>query len=409
MSNKKQNQSFSYSQSEKTGHYIAVRVEEATKIPLYSGWQHYKPLSPHVIVKNNYQVGFALGTDVLVIDMDVYKWKGKKSAKLLVCRYPELKHAARVKTMRGGYHLFLKYGGNSLLLAKTLKDYPGIDFLRQGMFVMCAGNPNYKWVKRVDNWDALPLLPSGLVKELGSPKSEIFGAGDVNHTVIHADQLEELLEGIDPYLFNGAKHPKGKGKYDWQDFMMSCAAAVGYGNNADGFIVFDSWCRQVSYYKNQGCSRARWSSIKFRNGGITIASLYRTCKTEGVDWKGICGLEVIRDEAAEAAEAEQWQTLLGEDDGEADVSREDFPEKTIEKPSKISMLESIDDILMEPREDHEVLLKMLSESKGGSLQSIKSKVYKMVFIGSDNDMKIKLSDNQIAETCTVKSCLLSKK
>lgn len=391
-------QSFDYPQSIKSGHFIEVSVKGYEKKPVYNGWQKYKAINPQSIIDAGYQVGFALGTEVLVIDLDLYKKEGKASAQKLLDKYPILAKCPRVNTMRNGKHLFLSCKTGTGQLSKTLKEiYPGVDFLRQRMFIMCAGNPNYRWQKKVGNWSKLPIAPDGLIAELLEPVRDNHATTDLDHTVIDADQLRAILYQLDPNDFNGVEHPKGMGKHEWLQLMMACCAAVGFNDDQQGYDVFDEWSRQVPYYADTGCPRPRWRSIVYKERGVNISSLYRVCDLEGVDWREASGLPpkpVPKDIF------EDFSFLIDDD-----RVLEQAPTESKESAGPLSstmdvqdtdLISIIEDILQENRNKHDALFGAVANKCGKSVADLQYRAYKIIFIGSDTDMNLKLSDRLIA-------------
>ena len=65
----------------------------------------------------------------------------------------------------------------------------------------------------------------------------------------------------------------------WVEIGMAIKSEMGDG----GFALWDGWSRQSDRYKAAD-ARAVWRSIKQRNGGITIGTLYHTAKENG--WQG---------------------------------------------------------------------------------------------------------------------------
>ena len=424
------NQQFKYLQDEKYGHFIYVKVFGNDKIPVAKNWQSYSPVDPDHITAAGCQVGFALGSEIFVIDLDLYKKDGQKSAKKLIGKYPELKACPRVDTMRGGKHLFLSLKGDNGYLAKTLKsEYPGIDFLRQRMFVMCAGNPGYSWERKISDWDKLIPVPTELIAELKSPSNRRLEDVDLDHTVIDSAQLKAILDQLNPNDFNGVEHPKGHGKYEWLKMMMSCAAAVGYGDDAGcGFHVFDNWSRKVAYYADSGCPLSRWDSVKPMSGGITISSLYDICNREGVDWREASNLppkpaDVSLFSSFEDAIDRQGGKWTGPDiidvdpdfelddlsineenekispkalDGLVDVDEVDGTENTAADISDSDLLGVLEEVLAKDRVGHDDLILSISDSTGKTITSLQYMLKKLVFIGLETDINIKLSDRDIA-------------
>ena len=455
------NQPFKYFQDEKFGHYIYVKVKGTDKIPMSKNWQSYQPVDPQHITAAGCQVGFALGSELFVIDLDLYKKDGQSSARKLLVKYPELKECSRVRTMRGGLHLFLSLKGDNGYLAKTLKDeYPGIDFLRQRMFVMCAGNPGYTWEREVNDWQNLIPVPAGLIAELKAPSNRRVEDSDLDHTVIDSAQLKAILDQLNPNDFNGVEHPKGHGKYEWLKLMMSCAAAVGYGEDqGGGFHVFDTWCRQVEYYADTGCPLPRWNSVKPMPGGVTISSLYSICNKEGVDWREASNLppkpadvslfEAFEDvverqggkwKGPEVVDVERWSEEIDDPELDPDSFSAFYEDPELESthtesnvnsaPSEISDLEALanfvdidsiaknyskstgntdpsdisdgdllgilEEVLAKPREEHDEFVVSISDRTGKSITSIQYRLKKLVFIGTETDVNIKLSDRAIA-------------
>lgn len=84
--------------------------------------------------------GIALGADDLVLDIDPRNFpEGRNVEQELLKAFPELLKTRVVKTPGGGYHIYLKKDP-SVKIRKSQTDWPGVDFLSEGHYVVGPGS-----------------------------------------------------------------------------------------------------------------------------------------------------------------------------------------------------------------------------------------------------------------------------
>ena len=96
----------------------------------------------------------------------------------------------------------------------------------------------------------------------------------------------------------------------WVEIGMAIKSELGDG----GFDLWDGWSRQSDRYKAAD-ARAVWRSIKQRNGGITIGTLYHMAKEHG--WAGEGASQAAARCGGEAAAGRAGGTRGGRDGAQA--------------------------------------------------------------------------------------------
>lgn len=173
--------------------------------------------------------GVVLGADDLIIDVDPRNFKdGVDSLQTLLSDLDTTTlpaYTARVKTGGGGTHYYFKKP-RDLKLRKNLKEYPGVDFLTSGCYVVGAGSIHPKTNRMyelfaADIGQAPPLLLDLIRKHEIAPGKKGTGY----------DESRETKERYREYLINAVAAIEGQSG-DQTTFNI---AAVGhdYGLSAD--------------------------------------------------------------------------------------------------------------------------------------------------------------------------------
>lgn len=120
----------------------ALELKKRGKLPLISKWQETAAGGFEEFRFQQREAGCALDPDDLVVDVDRYKFPPGFNSYDQLCKDIgcDLAKAATVKVLTGGggeHYYFKKPVGFPIM--KTHKNYPGIEFLSSGMFVVCAG------------------------------------------------------------------------------------------------------------------------------------------------------------------------------------------------------------------------------------------------------------------------------
>ncbi len=141
------------------------------KEPLVNQWQ-FTPKCDNLSRFANNEVGYAIEDDILVLDVDVRNGKQGNASLIKMSQdhnFDYLKNATvAVITGSGGYHLYYKKP-NDIKIRKKLAQYPDIDFLGKGCYVVTAGSnyhtgSRYQWLNRV---------PQSIAEAMDAPTSLI--------------------------------------------------------------------------------------------------------------------------------------------------------------------------------------------------------------------------------------------
>ena len=122
--------------------YITFPVSK-TKIPLVKNWQALKQCVPINI--NTQNAGIQLTKNHLVVDADPRNYQNKINSLDYLIEVFKIDISATfcVKTMSGGFHIYFKKPAD-ISIKKNHKQFPGIDFLSKGAYVVSAGSTTPK-------------------------------------------------------------------------------------------------------------------------------------------------------------------------------------------------------------------------------------------------------------------------
>jgi hypothetical protein len=246
------------------------------KRPLMEDWPNaaFSPAQLKKFAADGHGIGWALGDNDLVIDIDAASAdrpdkRGVESFAKLEQLCPGISGAAVVVTSpTGGQHLyFTKPAGK---IRKAIKDLPGIDFLSKGSYVVIAGSPHWQGdLYKVGSFTDLygfdrPEAPQALLALLARSADEIDS--DEEDTVITPQQLEQLLGELDATEYNNHD--------DW--FRVLAASHSATGGSREGMCVFVEWSTKDPLYADAAeAIESRWVSLKPKQGGITIGTLFQ--------------------------------------------------------------------------------------------------------------------------------------
>jgi hypothetical protein len=252
---------------------------------LKTGWRTSRHSTEELeaYLEDGHSLGWALGPTDIVIDVEAktetgHQVDGRESLKRLCVDHGiDLTETPVITNPSGGSHLYFRKppGGE---FRKTIDAYPGIEFLREGQYVVVAGSSHWQggsYSTKAALLGTTPeTIPAGLLKSLTRPVSDSKTSSDAELT---AEQLEIVLTRLNPCDFRG----EGGGK--WADLMMACHAAT--GGDALARDHFVEWCYGDPHYLNDGTIHKRWDSCKV-DGGITAATLFQILKERGADVAG---------------------------------------------------------------------------------------------------------------------------
>lgn len=265
------------------------KVQQRGKTPLYPNWtKSEKDVKKTLeLIKKSFNVGYRIGEDDLIIDID-HRNFGDVDSLGDLCKFLGVKDLAdrcpTVITGSGGFHYYMKKP-KDIHIRETIEQFPGIEFKTVGRQVVAAGSkhPNgkyYEWDDFSPMFGKQPKAPKKLLEllEYEVPENQ-SGAG-----VITDDQLERLLEQLDVNDFS--EHD------DW--FKIMCASHHGTGGT--GIEIFLDWSLQdLEYADDEHLIRCRWTSLSEKPVSITVNSLYKEVLAHGGDTAVVTAAEEFED------------------------------------------------------------------------------------------------------------------
>jgi P4 family phage/plasmid primase-like protien len=211
-----------------------------------------------------YNIGLRLPDTALVVDIDP-RHGGDESFERLK---EELhlddieEHTLVVHTGGGGWHLIFRKRADTVV-RKTLRDYPGIDFLTGNAksYIVCAGSFHYLSGHHyeLDEWscwstDKPPAAPKALLKKIIKKRVKpcVPTAGSLG---LSNDELAELLSDFDAKDF--------RDQDEWLRMAMACHHMTG----GAGYDAFSAWSASDPQYEGDGTVWGRWESLG-KDGGV---------------------------------------------------------------------------------------------------------------------------------------------
>lgn len=233
-------------------------------------------------IEGGHSIAWAIGPTHLVVDVeaateDGHQVDGREAFSQLCEDFNvDLRQVPAVSNPNGGRHYyFAKSPGHNFV--KKLRKYPGIDFLREGQYVVIAGCRHWQGGRyQLDaQTSVISRPPSAAPDSLIDRLQKHSSPSSTSASQIGADVLEVLLnDHLDPVEF------RGEGGGTWQDLMMACHSATAGGD--DAFDVFRDWCFGDPHYCGDGRIKDRWDSCR-PDGGITVATLLKIIQDRGVN------------------------------------------------------------------------------------------------------------------------------
>lgn len=242
----------------------------STKNIPYKGWMiddpltveslktHLKTVGPHI--------GIRLRSTDLVVDVDAKGKHHQKDGLNSALKLPALDEYPTVLTPSGGrHHLMTKPA--DLEIETHLPDYPGIDFLTKGQYIVAAGSTYKVPGLSPYQWDlSSPELPCQMapdellamlvVKKAASLDSEPEWSGE---------ELAAYLEKLDPVEIAGSNDA-------WLQIAAACHEATG-GQGEQEFLEWSA--RDPLYADKTEINRTRWRSFKTGKSGNAGAGTLR--------------------------------------------------------------------------------------------------------------------------------------
>ena len=233
------------------------------KIPR-EGWRT-TIFSNEQIYSHKDNIGWQIGHEDLVVDVDPRNGGNKSFEKLK--KDLSLDLTPTVITPRGGFHIYLKISGQARNFKKTLKDYPGIDFLTEGCYCLITSckteNGVYSWYDdlfgKFEQHDASKVL----LDLISYDKQDQSDLGDFEGLISGTssnwpeERVIEMLSKLDPSMGNDDWIKVGMALHDW-DFTK-------------GLELWENWSKDGDNYKEDETEK-RWRSFKL-NRGVTLGTI----------------------------------------------------------------------------------------------------------------------------------------
>lgn len=247
---------------------------KGSKAPLMSNYKSFNFSESELdsYRKEGHAIGWLIPKDILVIDVDPRNGGNESFEKLKEDTGYTFSSGVTVNTPSGGKHIYLRKD-ESWTNRKTLKKYPGVDFLSKGCYVLTPGSPHPNGgMYAVSSGDTPGSLPSSL-KELIEKKvnnnSNSEGFGDLN-----ANNLKAVLSCIPITEFHGDRDR-------WFQLMASSHFAT--GGCPEAREAFLDWCVSDNRYLHDRASMSnQWDLLQ--DNGITTGTLFAFC-SEFTDWE----------------------------------------------------------------------------------------------------------------------------
>tara|TARA_R110000803_G_scaffold116981_1_gene185530 strand:- start:1643 stop:3994 length:2352 start_codon:yes stop_codon:yes gene_type:complete len=249
-----------------------MKLRGDTRTPAKEGWQDIK-IKETVLLCYEGNLGMVIKSNQLVVDVDPRHGGDESIVKLADDLGVDFGDPT-VLTPRGGEHYYMNLSGDDVgsKFNVHLKDYPGIDFLTLGKYVLTAGSfaheKHYRWFDDDKDFGGLTVqeAPEELLellrKKVKKGVSEGEGLGDfeglINGSSHTAEEVVELLDKIDNDIPN--------------DEWVKVGMALKWWHPVDGLALWEEWSVGGETYKEGECEK-RWRSFEGEGGDVTIGTI----------------------------------------------------------------------------------------------------------------------------------------
>jgi hypothetical protein len=246
--------------------------------PTKAGWRKTNFVNGQILDHDD-NLGWCIGPEYLVIDVDVKKQKkGEESFAELSSLFPEL--IPTVSTPSGGMHIYVHL--DTIYSAKAIRKkhilYPDIDFLTEGAYVLIPGcktnGVSYdleddlwpsEWVQMTDElYDH--LTDSAHEAAPLDEENDLGDLGDVikSDSTYDRDAIKSMLKVLDPDMNHD----------DWVRVGMALHA----WDEKEGLKLWGGWSKQSDQFSKSEVL-GKWRS--FKPGGVTVGSLVHMARGAG--------------------------------------------------------------------------------------------------------------------------------
>lgn len=252
------------------------------KRPLITKWPT-TTVADTVLLSHNGNLGWVIGDQDLVVDVDPRNGGDKSLRKLLNALRvddPFVTLPRHVTTPSGGFHSYLSLPDDmvDMTFRKTLKRFPGIDFLAKGsQCVIATGKTSqgkYKWHDDVFGGFEQHEAPTGLltllarrpIRERTTTVNQIVNANELGDfegllggtSPVWAEKaVVELLDKLDPSIPNDEWVKVGMALHDWDP--------------QQGLKLWEEWSKAGETYI-EGETDRRWRSFT-ADMGVTLGTV----------------------------------------------------------------------------------------------------------------------------------------
>lgn len=233
------------------------------KIPILPNWVNSNLSQEEIENYNTTNYGWVLNKTDLVIDIDPRNG-GDESFNKLIDNIG-IKLFPTVKTPGGGYHIYLSKPEN-INISKSIKDYPGIDFLSIGTQCVIPGSitekGTYKWLDEFNEFN-YNETPEKLLTILSKDNYEIddFDFSDGNNNIVDYKDydIKEMLNKIDPSCEYDTWIKIGMAIHSWDKNL--------------GLELWEQWSKSGTNYEI-GETEKHWKSFNNKPlNSITLGTL----------------------------------------------------------------------------------------------------------------------------------------
>lgn len=248
------------------------------KIPR-TGWRN--TIYPRdKLFSHNDNIGWQLSNKDLVIDIDPRNG-GVESYKKLENQL-KIKLDYNVKTPRGGHHIYLRIPENYIGLSfrKTLKEFPGVDFLTEGSYCLICDcktkDGKYTWIDDLIGRFTQLDAPEEVLKLISFESNVTISGedlGDFNGLIsgkslaCPEDKVLIMLDKLDPSMKNDEWVKVGMALHDW--------------DSINGLEIWEDWSSRGDNYE-EGQTEKRWKSFKMGHG-VTLGTISYMVKEVAYD------------------------------------------------------------------------------------------------------------------------------
>lgn len=261
--------------------------DEDCKKPLFEGWREkdYSVEDLRGFWADGHPIAWALGPGDLVVDVDAPtkdrpNKKGPESRGRLegVLGQSLSQVTVEIESPSGGRHFYLTKPKDVKTRKSLPAQYPGLEFLSEGSYVVIAGSPHWQGgsYRFADSATILEDFsraeaPRALLDLI---KTDLDVAVDPTRApeTIPANFVEKILDELDPVNFSNYEA--------WRNMLFATHSAT--GGSAEGLRIFQDWSgRDPAFADRQGDTKKLWKAAKSKAVGYTVEHLFFELKEAG--------------------------------------------------------------------------------------------------------------------------------